>query len=179
MLPEWNLHYARWVIEDGEPERNVGEVFDWFAITFWTERQLSAASDRTTSVVPVSDYQYRVVAEVTYLTDRACIIDFGLGATASSDLLPQGCKEGDYVTGEIYLNLPLCTEVGPDDVFKALARTWRVNRISADMTPYVPHPEYSGGLIRDASHIRYQDVRSTDSVRTHTYVLHCSEVHPE
>lgn len=177
MLPEWNLHYARWVIEDGEPDRSVAEVFDWFAVTFWTEQQLSAASNQTKSVVPVSDYRYRVVAEVTYLSDSASIIDFGLAATASSHLLPQGCKEGNYVTGEIYLNLPLCTEVGPEDVFKALACTWRVNRISADMTAYVPSP--AGGLRRDASHALYQDVLSTDSVRTHSYVLHCSEAKPE
>jgi hypothetical protein len=176
MQPEWNLHYARWVIEDGEPDRNVAEIFDWFALTFWTETRLAKANEHLMSATPVGDYKYRVVAEVTYMSNTACIIDFGLKATADSDLLPQGCTQGSYVSGEISLSLPLCTEVGPEDVFKVLAHKWRVNRISADMTPYVPHPHYSRGFIRDASQVRYQDVPGTDSVRTHSYVLHCSEV---
>ena len=25
----WSLHLQRWVIEDGEPELHVGDVFDW------------------------------------------------------------------------------------------------------------------------------------------------------
>jgi hypothetical protein len=164
------------MIADGESDRAVGDTFDWFAIDFWTEEGLAQADECSKSVVPVDDYKYQVVAEVTYLSDKACIIDFGLKATASSDRLPAGCKEGDYVTGDVYLNLPLCTEVGPEEVFKALAHRWRVNRISADMTPYIPHPDYSSGSIRDGSRACYQDVRDTDSVRTNSYVLHCSEV---
>ena len=31
---DWNLHYSRWVIDDGEPERHVGEIFEWFAVEF-------------------------------------------------------------------------------------------------------------------------------------------------
>jgi hypothetical protein len=31
-----DLHYSRWVIEDGQPEGDADEVFDWFATTFWT-----------------------------------------------------------------------------------------------------------------------------------------------
>ena len=176
--PNGILRYARWVIADGEPDRDVGEVFDWFALTFWTEAALASSKERSRSAVPVDDYKYRVVAEVTYLSERACIIDFGLKATASSDRLSAGCKKGDYVTGEICLNLPLGTEVGPEEVFKKLAHRRQVKRISADMTPYVPHPDYSGGSIRDASQVRYQDVPDTSSVRADSYV-HCSEVLPE
>jgi hypothetical protein len=29
---DWKLHYLRVVIDDGEPERRAGDVFDWFAI---------------------------------------------------------------------------------------------------------------------------------------------------
>jgi hypothetical protein len=33
----WTLYYARWVIEDGQPDRDVGEIFDRFALTFWSD----------------------------------------------------------------------------------------------------------------------------------------------
>jgi len=179
MRSEWNLHYAGWVIEDGQPDRSIGEIFDWFAITFWTEECLAKVNERSRSAVGVGDYRYRVVAEVTYTSDRACIIDFGLKATASSDRLPPECAPGDYVTGEVYLNLPLCTEVGPEEIFKTLAHRWQVNKISADLTPYVPHPHNPRHFLRDPSQIRYEELASTDSVKTHSYVLHCSEIVPE
>ena len=40
MRLEWNLHYFRWVIGDGEPELHVDDVFDWFAISFWSDAAL-------------------------------------------------------------------------------------------------------------------------------------------
>ena len=33
----WNLHYDDWIIGDGEPDRHVDEVFDWFAVACWTK----------------------------------------------------------------------------------------------------------------------------------------------
>jgi hypothetical protein len=176
MNDDWTLHYARWVIEDGQPDRDVGEIFDWFALTFWSDEKLSAAYEHKRLAVPVGDNQYRVVAEVTYLSDNICVIDFGLKATSDGDLLPPGCTQGNFVTGEIYLNLPLCTEVVPDEVLKALVYKWKVNRILADMTPYVPCPDNPRFLVRDSSRIRYEEVVSTDSVRASGYILHCSKI---
>src|ERR1700734_790535 len=128
---------ARWFEEDGQPDRGTGEIFDWFALTFWSGEMLTVAYERQRLAVPVGDNQYRVVAEVTYLSDNICVIDFGLKATSDSNLLPPGSTQGDFVTGEISLNLPLCTEVVPDEVLKALVYAWKVDRILADMTPYV------------------------------------------
>jgi hypothetical protein len=34
-----------------------------------------------------------------YISDTAAVIDFGLKAIRSRDLLPAGCKEGDFVSG--------------------------------------------------------------------------------
>lgn len=116
------------------------------------------------------------MAEIAYVSEQACIIDFGLRTTTTDDVLPPGCQRGDYVAGDIYLRLPLCTEVGPEEVFKALSHRWQVNGISADLTPYVARPDNSRLFVRDASRVRYQDVPSTDSVKAHSYVLHCSEV---
>jgi hypothetical protein len=177
MQSEWALHYESWVISDGEPHRNVGEVFDWFAIAFWTEEGLVGSEQKSRSAVPAGDYNYRVVAEVTYRSEKACVIDFGLKAAASADRLPPDCGVGEYVTGEIHLNLPLCTEIIPDEVSKDLAHTWRVKRISADLTPYIAHPENPRFFYRDATQIRYEETSSTESLRASSYVLHCSEVH--
>ena len=171
MRNEWNLRYARWMIADGEPDRHVGDVFEWFAVAFSSDIKLSRVENGVKSAVPVGDYAYRVVAEVTYVSDKACIIDFGLKATSSSGELPTGSRPGDYIEGEIYLNLPLCV-----DVEESLSHTWQVNRILADLTAYVPHPEYPDGFMRDASNVRYQETTDTDAVRAKSYVLHCSEV---
>ena len=76
MPSEWNLHYARWVIDDGEPDRNVDESFEWFALEFWTEGPIvvtEGTTERTAS--PVGDYQYRVTAKVEYVSEKAVVID--------------------------------------------------------------------------------------------------------
>jgi len=132
------------------------------------------SSERSASAIPVDDYKYRVVAEVAHFSEKACVIDFGLRATADPDLLPPGCTKGDYVTGEIGLDLPLCTPVVPEPVSEK--HRWQVNRISADLTPYVAHPDNPRFFTRDDSRIRYQEVPSTESFRAQTYILHCSEI---
>jgi len=57
MQPEWNFHYARWVIEDGQPNRRVGEIFTWPAIEFSAEK-LVKVPEQLRSAVPVGDYFY-------------------------------------------------------------------------------------------------------------------------
>jgi hypothetical protein len=175
MPTEWNLYYPSWMIADGQPDRTVGEIFEWFAIEFWTEKSLERTDERRKSAIPVADYNYQVVAEVAYLSEKACVIDFGLRAIRTPDLLSPECRQGDYVTGKVSIGLPLCTEVVPEEVLKTLTHKWRVNRISADLTPYVAHQDNPRFSFRDESRIRYQEVKSTDTIRTREYVLHCSE----
>jgi hypothetical protein len=163
-------------IDDGHPEHHVGEVFDSFAIGFWSDAPLIRAAERTKSAVPIADNYYRVNAEVIYISydpiQAACILDFGIKAISESGgilgvPLPPGCQEGDYVTGEVRLELPLSTAVHPHN----LVHRWRVNRISADSAPFTYYPG-------DTSEVRYQDVVGTDSVLTESYVLHCSDLNP-
>jgi hypothetical protein len=167
---EWNLHYFRRVIGDGEPERHVGDVFDWFAITFWSDAKLIQAVEKTKSAVPIADNYYRVNAEVIYIShdpkQAACIVDFGVKAISEVGGL-LGVQEGDYVTGELRLELPLCTSVHPHN----LDHRWRVNRISADLNDFASCPG-------DVSGVRYQNVLGTDSVQAGSYVLHCSDLNP-
>jgi hypothetical protein len=42
---DWKLHYLRVVIDDGEPEGRVGDVFDWFAISLWPDAALPLEMD--------------------------------------------------------------------------------------------------------------------------------------
>ena len=95
-------------------------------------------------------------------------------AIRTSDLVAPDCKEGDYVTGEILIGLPLCIEMAPDAILATLKRKWKVARISADLTPFIPYG--SGGLIRDESSIQYVDVPSTRAVNANSYILHCIEI---
>jgi hypothetical protein len=176
MPAEWNLYYPSWMIADGEPDRERGDSFEWFAVEFWTDDILEKTDEPRASAVLLTDYNYRVVAEVVYVSEKACVIDFGLRAIRARNLLSPECKQGDYVTGQITIGLPLCTEMVPEDVLKTLAHKWHVNGISADLTPYVAQPENFRFYIRDASQIRYQDVTSTTTLRTHTYILHCTEI---
>jgi hypothetical protein len=46
---------------------------------------------------------------------------------------------------------------GPPALYK-----WHVEAITADVTPYIRHPEESRRLLRDASRIKYEQVISTD-----------------
>jgi hypothetical protein len=176
---EWNLHYSRWVIDDGEPERHVGETFEWFAVSFWPDAAMVQSVETTKSAIPIADNSYRVNAEVIYISDdtklAACILDFGLRAICDGvDVLPRGCQKGDYVTGELRLGLPLCAAVYSDE----LTYQWRVNKVSADLTPYVLDPT-KRMLIRDVSAVEYDDISGTEAVKAKSYVLHCSQLSRE
>jgi hypothetical protein len=181
MTTEWNLRYDAWIIGDGEPDRSVGEVFEWFAVEFYNEQGLVRIEAESKSAIPVADFEYRVVAEVIYVSEKTCIIDFGLRAIANWGNLCSACKEGDYVSGIIGIGFPAYAADAPDPLFKTLERRWRVNRISADLTPYTSEVCMPDGSripegMRDGSRIQYQEVNSTQSLRTHSYILHCSEV---
>ena len=173
---EWNLHYSRWVIDDGEPERHVGETFEWFAVEFWPDAAIVQSVETTKSAIPIADNSYRVNAEIISIsgdTELAyCILDFGLRAICNGgNVLPTGCQKGDYVTGEIRLGIPLFSLMYSDD----LTYQWRVNKVSADLTPYVLDST-KRVWIRDISAVEYDDVSGTDAVEAKGYVLHCSQL---
>ena len=177
MRPIWNIHYARWVIDDGEPELDVGQDFDWFSLEFWPTRvPLVSTPEKVKSAVSAPDYKYTVTAEVVFRSEKSCVIDFGLRAIAHPDGIASECKQGDYITGKIALSLPLCTEIAPKEILKTLARKWQVNQIHADVTPYISHHDNPKFFFRDESRIQYEPVLSTVSVNAHGYVLHCTKL---
>src|SRR5262249_22892518 len=121
MSLEWNLHYAGWIIADGQPDRSVEEEFDWFSLEFWATDKLEHGSECRKFALPVRDYRYRISAEIVFLSEKACVIDFGLKAIGYRHQLPAECEQGEYVTGEITLGLPLCTEIVPEETQQYLS----------------------------------------------------------
>jgi len=174
MPPIWNIHYARWVIDDGEPEIDVKADFDWFSLAF--SGTLMKTSRKEKSSIPVADYRYQLTAEVVYISEKSCVIDFGLTAIADPNSVPPECKKGEYVTGELALSLPLCTEIAPEEILKTLSRKWYVNEIHADTTPYISHPDNPKFFFRDESRIKFEPVVSTATVKAHDYILHCTKL---
>jgi len=128
----------------------------------------------TRSATPIADGRYRVNAKVIYISQdtklAARIIDFGIRAVCDgADLLPDGCVEGDYVSGEISPDLPLCTAPHACD----LSHRWHVNEVFADLKPFVLS-SVGRVYVRDSSQVRYQAVACTDSVKARSYLLNCS-----
>jgi hypothetical protein len=177
MQPTWNIRYSGWLIADGGPEIDVEQDFDWFALEFWpTGAALAKTSERDKSAVPISDFRYRVTAEVVFFSEKSSVIDFGLRAIAHSDNVSPDCKQGDFVTGELALNLPLCTAIVPEEISKTLSRKWHVNEIHADTTPYISRPDNPKFFFRDESQVHFALVSSTRAAKAHDYVLHCTKL---
>ena len=90
----WNIHCARWVIEDRELEIGVEEDFDWFALAFWpTSGPLVKTSGGEKSAIPISDYRYQMTAEVVFISVKSCVIDFGLRAINYAAILTFPLRE--------------------------------------------------------------------------------------
>ncbi|SEB97143.1 hypothetical protein SAMN05443244_2315 [Terriglobus roseus] len=114
---DWKLQLQRYVIEDGSAEHYVGEVFTWVA-EFHCAAVLELSTVRERLAFPVERNRYRVNAEVIYISQDprhdCCVLDFGITAISETGSLlgvplPPGCREGDYVAGDVWLESPLCT----------------------------------------------------------------------
>ena len=160
-----DIRLARWVIEDGEPEMHVGDVFQWF-VEFHCKAPLSLSENNEKVAISVGNNHYRIEAEVIYISKdpryNCCVLDFGI--TAIGPLfampLPSNCKEGNHVTGEVRLEFPLCTDIQPYDV----SHTWQLNSITAEL----PSSD-----LNDASG---PEILNTGSLKADSYILHCSHV---
>jgi hypothetical protein len=172
----WNIHYQRWVIDDGEPERSVGERFQRFAVEFDAPIQIVRVPESAKSATEAPDYGHAVVAEVVHVSPIVAVIDFGLRAVGRSALLPVSTQIGDYVAGPIKLFLPLCADALPDDILEAMAHDWSVDAVLADMTHYAAGDQSASWFIRDAQRVEYHQVASTRQQNANAYVLRCSLV---
>jgi hypothetical protein len=178
---QWHLGFPYDLIADGEYAAiEVGQTVDTFALEFWCERRLKVAATKVKSAVPLPDYRYRVTAEIKYLSATAAVIDFGIQAVRYANLLPSNVNVGDFVRGDIYVGVPICIQMIPDEILKSLRYKWRVDGITADMTPYIEKrgliPGSQSYLIRDKSRMRYEEVVSTKAMGAPVYVLHCTKL---
>lgn len=176
---EWNFWYELWMIQDGLPNRSVGDEFSW-DIEFAAPDRLSRTNEQRKTAIPLPDYKYQVVAEVrsiyasASIEERACVIDVGLKIIGDPEVLPVGCKPGDYVCGEIILILTHGHAIPPEESPEFLKRKWHINTIQAGLTPRIEHPEHRY-FMRDESRMKYQPVLSTATIKAESYILHCSE----
>jgi hypothetical protein len=135
MPSTWSVQYDRWVIDDSEPERQVGECFQWCVVGFGSLDRLTPAASHVRSAIGVEDYSHNVVGQVVHVSSKAAVIDFGLRAVGQSDSLPTGCQAGEYVAGRIKLFFQHWCDPLPDDIFESMARDWCVETMWADLTP--------------------------------------------
>ena len=180
-IEQWHLGFPSYLIADGAyADIEVGQTLNTFALEFWCERRLKLVATKVKSAVPLPDYRYRVTAEIHYVSGNAAVIDFGIQAARYSNLLPSNVNVGDFVTGDIYVGIPLCIEIIPNEILKSLPYKWRVDGISADITPYMERrgllPGSQTYRVRDESHIRFEEVISTKALGAPTYVLHCTKL---
>jgi hypothetical protein len=170
----WNIHYPRWIIDDGEPEREVGEDFPWSVLAYHSSEQMTCNDTRELSVLEADDYGYDVVAEIVHVSPTAAVIDFGLTAFGQRDLVPRECKVGDYVAGRIRLSfVHYCDPAVPDQIRESMSHQWSTEDILADLTPHIPGRESAARFIRDLHNIQYERVKSTREKKAWSYVLFC------
>jgi len=173
LLSTWNIHYARWIIDDGEPEREVGENFPWPVLGFHSVERMSSGARQTRSALEADDYSYEVDAEILHVSPTAAVIDFVI-AFGEHDSVPSGCKAGDYVAGRIHLSfLHYCDPSVPDQLQESMFHKWSTTCILADMTPYRSVDELAKRLIPDSQNARYVQVKSTRERNVRSYVLQC------
>ena len=174
MLAVWNVQYARWIIDDGEPEREVGENFPWPVLGFHSMEGMSSTTTRTQSVLEVDDYGYDVGAEVLHVSPTATVISFGLIAFGEPDSVPRGCKVGDYVVGRIRLSfLHYCDPSIPGKIRELMFHNWSVKRILADVVPHRFVDQSADRLIGGSKEAGYVQVKTTREKKVKSYILSC------
>jgi len=179
MSSMWSVHYDRWIIDDGEPEREIGERFRWPVVAFASPDRLAHTTSQVRSAAGVDDYCYEVVGQVVHVSSNAAVIDFGLRAVGASDSLPTGCELGEYITGRVKLFFQHWCYPLPDDIFESMEQEWSIEMMLADMTPYRSGNETGTWLIRDEQNLTYEQVSSTREKNAKAYVLQCRLIQTE
>jgi hypothetical protein len=184
MSQHWNLSFPAYLIWDGWGHIRVAQKLASRGLEFGTTQQLQIATGRHKSAIHATHFGYLATAEVLFRSEKACLIDFGVIAIRTADVLPNRAAVGDYVTGEIGLSIDRTTVV-PEEIESSVPQyRWEVEKITADVTPYIPHPANSRVLVKDESRLRYREVQATsdvcglpttESVRG-GFILHCKQI---
>src|SRR5580704_12146361 len=109
MSQNWNLYFDSYLIWDGWGHIRVGQELRSIGLQFSSRHSLRNTTGSVKSATPVRGFEYSVGAEIVFKSDNACVIDFGLKAVNTPDLLLDAANRGDYVVGEICLSLDRST----------------------------------------------------------------------
>jgi len=163
MSEPWNLYFPSYLIYDGWGHIHVGQELVTSGVEFRCAQSLRRAEDRSKSAVPALNFGYLVTARVIFKSKEGCLIDIGLPAVGTPDLMPEGTSVGESVTGEIRLLIERQTALSSDDERLVPRCTWHVAGITADLTPHIQHPDptLSKVLVRDDSRAQHEQVPST------------------
>ena len=188
MSQNWDLHFASYLIWDGWGHIRVGQELRSTGLQFWSRHPLRCTTDSGKSATLVRGLEYSVSAEIVFRSDDACVIDFGLKAVNRSDVLLDGASRGDYVAGEIGLSLDRSVLL-PEEIELSFPHyEWQVDGITADVTPYIPHPTDHRLFVRDETRLQYVEVQSTTGLNNEWkrptresvqggFILHCKLLH--
>jgi hypothetical protein len=161
---KWNLGFPSYLIADGEyPELSAGEEIESFALEFHP-RTLKVSPPGPKEATLSIGCDYRVLAEIPYISDKVCLIDFGLKAVCSlpGRDVPKTARTGNHVQGLIYIGIPLAIPQIPKQFMSSLKHRWRVESVSANTTPMIESVSLSGRRFRqyDESRTKVCDLRN-------------------
>lgn len=176
----WNIRFGAELIRE-EGEYGIlacGRTIDTWILEFYGDKW-SLAKDRAKSASPVEDFQYRVNAEVLFISNGVCVLDFGIktvGEISDPQLLGQ-LSIGSYLSGEITVGMTFCTEVIPENLAQSMNYRMRIEQIFEDTARLV---KFEGNRVfRPATESpRFREVESTNT-DAYEYILRCSEIPPE
>ena len=139
---DFDVYIDSWIISDGNYDHfHEGEIRE-FALEFYAPDGLTRLPSSARHFRASSGYTYEVEAEIVFISDEICVLDFGLAAYSENSAdLKAGHRLGDVVQGKITLG------VDPFFYFERLSKIsgvppliyeWRINSVEQDTSPVVP-----------------------------------------
>jgi hypothetical protein len=174
---------SAWIVQDGNyPDFTVGQRTR-FALEFYAE-SIRSSPAAIRSFAGVQPARYNASGIITYATEEAWVVDFGILAFSESKP-PSIATVGASVSGEFSIGIDpffyferLCKIPG----FPELRYDWRVDSILLETTPWLSTRDATGRkvLCRDDSRTSYREVDKTDAWHDDdgngNYVLNCTRI---
>jgi hypothetical protein len=181
-----DIYIENWIISDGNYRHFCeGETRD-FALEFYAPKDLTKVALSSKHFRASSGYTYDVSAEIVFISEAICVLDFGLAAySESSSTLKAGYQLGDFVQGRISLG------IDPFFYFEQLSKIsgvppliyeWRINSVEQDTSPLVPTEIGGRQGYRKLTGRSFHAVRATSENVTvpneisPLHVLHCTKL---
>lgn len=180
-MSDWKVGLSAWIIQDGNYGNFRCHERADFALEFYPQHcQPSSSSEKQGLWLYAS--QYRVNAEVVFISERCFVIDFGVLAYREAEP-PKSIRKGSWLQAEIYLG------VDPFFYFEDLARisgmplliySWHVNKIGIETAPFIETVDARGtrNMVRDETKSAFREIRQTDAWNDDNgngeYVLECT-----